>query len=91
MKEIKKEITTEQTVYEITKEELESIKREERTNGRYDVIGYIGFSMKNYRYEINLAGIGKFIDELVDFLSDRTMTIQNIYGYSFRDYINKYR
>ena len=30
MKEIKREVTTEQVVYEITKEELDSIKREER-------------------------------------------------------------
>ena len=30
MKEIKREVTTEQVVYEISKEELDSIKREER-------------------------------------------------------------
>ena len=30
MREIKREVTTEQVVYEITKEELDSIKREER-------------------------------------------------------------
>ena len=90
MKEIKREVTTEQVVYEITKEELDSIKREERNKGRDDVLGYIGFSIKNYRYEITIAGIKKFVEELVDFLSDRTSTIQNIYGYSFWDYIKKY-
>ena len=91
MKEIKREVTTEQVVYEITKEELDSIKREERNKGRDDVLGYIGFSIKNYRYEITIAGIKNFVKELVDFLSDRTNTIQNIYGYSFWDYIKKYR
>ena len=91
MKEIKREVTTEQVVYEITKEELDSIKREERNKGRDDALGYIGFSIKNYRYEITIAGINKFVRELVDFLSNRTNTIQNIYGYSFWDYIKKYR
>lgn len=38
MKEIKREVTTEQVVYEITKEELDSIKREERNKGRDDVL-----------------------------------------------------
>lgn len=91
MKEIKKEITTEQVVYEISKEELESIKREERNKGRYDIIYYIAFALKNYLYEINIAGMRNIIDDLIDFVLDRTNTISNTYGYSFRDYVKKYR
>lgn len=91
MKEFEKEITQKQVMYEISKEELESIRREERNKGRDDILGYIGFSMKNYRYETTIAGIVNLVREVVDFVSNRTNTIQNVYGYSFSDYINKYR
>lgn len=91
MKEIKKEVTTEQIVYEISKEELEFIKREERAKGRYDIIEYLCFTMKYYLYEINIAGATNFIKELCDFLLDKTNTIQNTYRYSFGDYLKKYR
>lgn len=43
MKEFENEITTKQIVYEITKEELEEIKRTERNKGRYDIIEYLNF------------------------------------------------
>lgn len=91
MKEIKKEITREEIVYEVTKEELDSIKREERIKGRNDVMDYIGFSMHNYHYKMNLGGMQSFLCELIDFVADKTITIQNVYGYSFKDYINKYK
>ena len=88
MKEIKREITKEQVVYEITKEELEAIKIEERNKGRVDVLDYFIFSIKNYKYKINLKGMQNLIENIVDFLNNKTNTIENIYGYSFHDYIN---
>lgn len=91
MKEIKKEVTTEQVIYEISKEELESIKREERNKGRYDILGYIGFALKNYHCKLNLYGLSELVGDLVNFMSDKTNTIQNVYGYSFWDYMKKYR
>lgn len=91
MKEIKKEIITEQVIYEISKEELESIKRDERNNGRYDIIGYIGFALKNYRYELNLGGLSELVSDLCDFVTDKTNTIQNTYGYSFFEWLKRYR
>ena len=91
MKEVRKEILTEQIVYEITKEELEEIKRNERTNGRYDIVGYLSFAMKNYIYEINLGGMMSLIKEIIKFLNDETNTISNTYGYSLNNYIRRYR
>ena len=91
MKEIKKEITTEKVVYEITKEELEKIKRDERSKGRYDVIDYLGFSLGNYRYKINFAGMRSLIENIVDFILDNTNNIENTYGYNFNEYVRKYR
>lgn len=91
MKEIKREVTTEQVVYEITKEELEKIKIEERNKGRYDIIAYIGFSLKNFQYKLNFGGASEFISDLADFISDRSNTIRNSYKYSFWDFIKQYR
>ena len=88
MKEIKREITKEQIVYEITKEELEAIKMKERNEGRVDVLNYFTFSITNYKYEMNLRGMQNLIENIVDFLSNKTNAIENIYGYSFHDYIN---
>ena len=88
MKEIKKEITREQIVYEITKEELESIKIAERNRGRKDIINYLIFSLKNYRYELNFSGTQRFCLNLVEFLNGEKNIIENIYGYSFHYYIN---
>lgn len=88
MKEIKREITKEQIVYEITKEELDAIKTAERNKGRVDVLNYFIFSIKNYRYKINLTGMQNLIENIVDFSSNKTNGIENTYGYSFHDYID---
>ena len=85
MKEIKKEITKEQIVYDITKEELEAIKKEARIKGRKDIINYFSFSMKNYYYVLNIGGMQHLFENIIDFLSGKTNTIRNSYGYSFRD------
>lgn len=91
MQIIEKEITKNQIVYELTQEELNNIKREERNKGRHDVIGYLIFVLKHYRYELNIAGMRYFIFDLVDFLTGKTNTIQNICQYSFNDYLDDYR
>lgn len=91
MKEIKREVTKEQIVYELTKEELEAIKGAARNSGRDDVVGYLSFVIKNYRYELNLAGATNLVAEVIDFLSGERNSIGNIYGYSFVEYIKKYR
>lgn len=82
--EVKESITT---IYEITKEELEQIKCEERRKGRNEIIDYLAFALKNYHYKLNLAGIKNLMEDITDFLSRRSNTIRNTYGYSFKDYI----
>ena len=91
MKEIKKEITTEQVVYEITKKELETIKRDARNKGRYDIINYLQFSIKYYSYELNFAGMKSLIEDIADFLLGNKNTVPNICEYSFTEYISEYR
>lgn len=93
MKEFEKEIVTKQTVtvYEITKEELEKIKEEERYEGRQDVIEYIKFCAKYFTFNLNLPGIGKFVGCLGNFIHGRSNTIDNIYNYSFYDFIKEKR
>lgn len=91
MKEIKREVTKEQIVYEITKEELNKIKREARNEGRQDVLEYIRFAIKRYRLKMNFGGITEFFSELVDFVCQESHTIRNTVNYSFWDYINNFR
>ena len=91
MQEIEKEITTKQVVYEITKEELERIKIEERNKGRYDIVEYLKFAIKYYHYELNLGGVSNLVSDIIDFVTDRTNNIGNNYGYSFDEYVRRYR
>ena len=91
MKEAKKSIPVGKIVYEITEEELEKIKRHEREEGRIDIANYLIFSIKYYSYKLNLAGAIKLIDNIVDFVCNRTDCIENIYGHSFHEYVRKYR
>ena len=91
MKEVKKEIITEQVIYEITKEELEEIKREERDKGRYDVADYLAFSIKNYRYELNLKGVTNLISDIIDFITYKTDIVENVYECSFDEYVRRYK
>lgn len=88
MKEIKRTEVKNQIVYEITKEELEAIKITERNKGRVDILSYLVFSIKNYRWEFNLKGIKLYFENLIDFLDDKTTIIENIYGYSFHYYVD---
>lgn len=91
MVEIVKEVTQKQVVYEITKEELEAIKREERNKGRNDIAEYIGFSIRNFYLKWNVGGALEFITCLVDFINKDTSMIENTYDYSFEDFVNEYR
>lgn len=91
MVEIEKEITQKQVIYEITKEELDAIKREERNKGRDDIAGYIAFSIKNFYLKMNFGGLCGFFSCLVDFINQDSSSIKNTYGYSFSDYMKKYR
>ena len=91
MKKIEKEVTQKQIVYEITQEELDVIKREERNKGRNDIAGYIAFSIKNFYLQMNMVGITELVTCLVNFLNKDTSNIKNTYGYSFDDYLKLYK
>ena len=91
MKEFKKNIVTEHVVYEITKEELEKIKEEERRKGRQDVIEYLNLTIQEYVRVFNLSGQLNWLRETIDFLYGRTNSINNLYGYSFQDFIKMCR
>lgn len=91
MKEFEKEVVTKKIVYEITKEELDEIKKTERYKGRQDVIEYLSFTIKKYALVFNLSGQLNWLKEAIDFLYGRTNSIDNIYGYSFKDFIKEER
>lgn len=91
MKEFEKEIVAKHTVYEITKEELDEIKRTERHKGRQDVIEYLSFTIKKYTLVFNLSGQLNWIKEAIDFLYGRTNSIGNMYRYSFKDFVKEER
>ena len=89
MKEIKRQVVTEETVYEITAEELENIKKRARYQGRRDVIEYLKMTIQNYKYTFNLYGLAEFVSDLTDFLSGVSNIIPNTKSESFFDYIKK--
>ena len=84
-------VTEEKIIIEITKEELEEIKKKQRKLGRDDVAGYITFSLINCKLQMNIGGVFKFVHDLMDFLNKNTDYIPNTFGYTFSDYLNEYR
>jgi len=88
MRKIEKSITTKQIIYELTKEELESIKAEERKKGQFDVISYIGFCWNNFIWKKNIAGVHEFVDSLLDFLNGYS-GIKNTQNIDFSEYVSK--
>jgi hypothetical protein len=91
MREFTRTVEKEQTVYEITKEELEDIKREARNKGRYDVIEYVRFAWNNFYLELNLAGRQNFLIDMFNCIVNEEGIIKNMYNLSFKDYVKKYR
>lgn len=84
-------VTEEKIIIELTKEELEEIKKKQRKLGRDDIAGYIAFSLKNYKLKMNLGGLLEFVPNLIDFLNKDTEYIPNTFRYTFSDYLNEYR
>lgn len=91
MKVKERETTTLEKVYELTEDELNSIKREYRNKGRYDIAGYISFALKYFHLKLNIGGAFDFIEKLIIFSNQNTTTINNIYGYSFSEWYKRYR
>jgi hypothetical protein len=96
MKEIKKEVVTEEVVaYELTKEELEEIKRKERNRGRtegiHDFGEYIWFCRENSAYVFNYGWTMRFVKDLLLFFNGEQDYIENKYNYSFKEFLKRYK
>ena len=91
MKEIKKSIVSEVTIYELTKEELEEIKKNERLKGRDDIRQYVNFAWHNFYLELNYKGKVEFFIETCNFLLNGENNIHNVYKMPFDKFIETYR
>ena len=90
MKEIIKTVTAEQTVYEITKEELDKIKKIERTKGREDIVEYLRFVLLNYYLKINIGAACQIVEDICDFIK-YGHSIKNTRNISFDEFVGRYR
>ncbi len=91
MKTIKRNITESKVFYEISEDELNEIRREERAKGRQDVAEYIDFAYCNYIYKMNIGGAIGFIERVIKFCRFEINNIDNHYKYNFFDFVKKYR
>lgn len=91
MKAIKRSVTESKVFYEISEDELNKIKREERAKGRQDVAEYIDFAYCNYIYKINIGGAFDFIKDVIKFCRFEINNIDNNYKYNFFDFVKRYR
>lgn len=89
MKKYKKETVISEEFYEISKEELEKIKKQERARGRSELAEYILFCYSNYILKMNLGGLLEFLKEILGFLNREKDGISNKYEISFFEYIKK--
>lgn len=86
MKKYEKQITVSEEFYEISKEELEKIKKAERVRGRAELADYILFCYSNYILKMNVGGLFEFLKEVLDFLGRKKNEISNKYEIGFFDY-----
>ena len=81
------------TVFELTEEELEKIKINERKEGqkegRREALDYIRFAIGFYEYGSDMLGAIKFLSALLKFTKRETDVIPNAYGYSFGDFLKQ--
>lgn len=95
MKEIKREVVTEEVIaYELTKEELDKIKQEERNRGRAggidDIRRYFWFCKENSAYVFNYGYAMRFLKDVLLFLDGQQDYVENKYGYSFKEYLKRF-
>lgn len=86
MKKYEKQITVSEEFYEISKEELEKIKKAERVRGRAELADYILFCYSNYTFKMNVGGVLEFFKELLAFLFRDKNGISNKRNIDFFDY-----
>lgn len=89
MKKYEKQITVSEEFYEISKEELEKMKKSERARGRSELANYILFCFSNYIFKTNIGGLLEFLKELLSFLDRKEDKISNICEINFFDYVKK--
>ena len=89
MKAKAREVTKTEIVYEITKEELEEIKREAGVELRRRIASYMWFCHNNFIFGRSLTWeqLCQLLYEVLDFVCGKTNYISNTYKYSFDDYV----
>ena len=90
MKEFIKGSVEHKVFYEISEDELNEIKINERGKGRCDVANYILYAYNNYIYKMNIGGICDFCKNVITFCSEGKK-INGCKGYDFFDFVEKFR
>lgn len=86
------QVTEERSIIELTKEELEEIKNEERLSGWNDVCQYINFCYDHYYYEKkSISAIFEFVKETIWFVRFERKYIKNTRRLDFFQWKDKYR
>ena len=75
--------------YVLSEEEYQRLIDDNELCGTRKVKQYILFCIKNYTLKLNIGGTIRFIEELMDFLTEDTNYISNHYGYNFYQWLWK--
>lgn len=78
---------------ECIKKGLEQIKKEEREKGREDIKDYILFCGQNFPHGgiKGLESVLMFFEEIADFINGSSLGIANKYGYTFEEFVRRFR
>lgn len=90
MKKLLKQIEKEETIYELTENELCDLLKNSFYKSRKYIGDYIAFCCNNYTYELNASGIIYLLFDIMDFVCKRSDYIRNTYKLDYYDFLNKY-
>ena len=88
-----KEIEVSKTIkqYILTEDEYHNLINNNREYGNRKTKEYIIFCLKYYKLKLNTYGMAKFIEDLVDFITENKNYISNLYNKTFFEWLDEHR
>ena len=88
-----KEIEVSKTIkqYILTEDEYHNLINNNREYGSRKTKEYIIFCIKYYKLKLNLGGIAKLIENIIDFITGNRNYIPNLYDKTFSEWLDEHR
>lgn len=88
-----KEIEVSKTIkqYTLTEDEYHNLINNNREYGSRKTKEYIIFCFKYYKLKLNFSGMGKFIEDIINFVTGNRNYIPNLYNKTFFEWLDEHK